>query len=65
MAAAVGLELRAEADAVDDETAELVRRRDEARQARDFAAADRLRDELATRGWVVEDTADGTKVRRG
>ncbi|MBV8304000.1 MAG: cysteine--tRNA ligase, partial [Acidimicrobiia bacterium] len=46
MATAMGLELRAAADEVDSETAALVRQRDEARAARDFAAADRIRDSL-------------------
>jgi cysteinyl-tRNA synthetase len=64
MASAVGLELRAETEALDPVTAELVRQRDAARKERDFAAADRIRDELTARGWVVEDTARGTKVRR-
>jgi cysteinyl-tRNA synthetase len=62
---AVGLDLRGGTDDdVDGETADLVRRRDEARATRDFASADALRDELVARGWVVEDTPAGTKVRR-
>jgi cysteinyl-tRNA synthetase len=64
ISAAMGLELRAGEDEVDDATAELVRQRDEARAAKDFAAADRIRDELVGAGWVVEDTSAGTKVRR-
>ena len=64
IAATVGLELRAAAADVDDATAELVRQRDEARAAKDFAAADRIRDELVAAGWIVEDTPGGTKVRR-
>ena len=35
-----------------------------ARAARDFAASDRLRDELATHGVTVEDTRDGQRWRR-
>jgi cysteinyl-tRNA synthetase len=35
-----------------------------AREARDWAASDRLRDELADRGIVVEDTRDGQRWRR-
>ena len=31
-------------------------------RARDFAAADRLRDELAERGWEVRDTPDGARL---
>ncbi len=62
--AALGLVLRGAEDAVDDGATELVRRRDEARTARDFAGADALRDQLVARGWVVEDGPSGTKVRR-
>jgi cysteinyl-tRNA synthetase len=64
IAGAIGLELRGAADEVDAATAELVRQRDEARAAKDFAAADRIRDELVVAGWVVEDTPGGTQVRR-
>jgi cysteinyl-tRNA synthetase len=64
ISAAMGLELRAGDDVVDDATAQLVRQRDEARAAKDFAAADRIRDELVAAGWVVEDAPAGTKLRR-
>ena len=36
-----------------------------ARAGRDFAASDRLRDELAAIGVIVEDTADGQRWRAG
>ena len=64
IAGAMGLELHVAVDDVDEATAELVRQRDEARAGKDFAAADRIRDELVAAGWAVEDTAAGTKVRR-
>ena len=35
-----------------------------ARGAREFQRADALRDELTARGWTVEDTPDGTAIRR-
>src|SRR5690606_30272841 len=37
--------------------------REEARAARDFATADRIRDACATAGIVVEDTPDGPRWR--
>jgi hypothetical protein len=37
----------------------LARQRADARTAKDFAASDALRDEIAAAGWVVRDTADG------
>ena len=60
----MGLELRDTADEVDAETASLIARRDAARSSRDFAEADRLRDELQALGWVVKDTPEGTQVHR-
>ena len=62
LAGAVGLELRGESRAPAD-VENLARQREDARARRDFATADRLRDELASRGWVVEDTAAGPTLR--
>ncbi len=38
--------------------------RDDARQSRDFAEADRLRDEITTAGYKVVDTAEGPRLER-
>ena len=46
------------------EASTLLDARAEARAARDWAASDRLRDELLTLGIVVEDTRDGQRWRR-
>jgi cysteinyl-tRNA synthetase len=62
--AALGVPLRAADTDVDEESAQLVAQRDEARRDKDFARADALRDDLVARGWIVEDTADGTAIRR-
>ncbi len=67
IARTLGLEPRGPqpgAGQADDEATDLIRRRDAARAARDFAAADALRDELHERGWIVEDGPEGTRVRR-
>ena len=63
---ALGLDLTtADVPAAGDvEIDRLVRERDEARAARDFARADTLRDELTARGITLEDTPSGTVWRR-
>jgi len=51
--------LDADAEGPDEAARELLARREAARVARDFATADRLRDELASLGWEVRDGAAG------
>jgi cysteinyl-tRNA synthetase len=46
-----------------EEIVALIRERDEARRARDFARADAIRDRLAGMGLEVMDSPEGTKVR--
>jgi len=43
---------------------ELMRRRDEAREKKDFALADEIRSDLTDRGYIVEDLPGGTRVKR-
>ena len=50
--------------ALEADLAELLDLRATARSARDWAASDRLRDELAARGIAVEDSRDGQRWRR-
>ncbi len=40
---------------------DLIRQRAEARQRRDFASADRIRDELADKGVIIEDSPTGAR----
>ncbi len=65
LAGALGLPLRrAEGGEIDPVTADLVLRRDRARERRDWAEADAVRAELESAGWLVEDAPGGTRVRR-
>jgi cysteinyl-tRNA synthetase len=49
---------------LDAEVQALIDERQEARRRRDFVRADELRDELANRGIVLEDTKDGVRWKR-
>ena len=61
----LGLEsLLAPPETADPEAERLLAEREEARAARDFELADRLRDELAERGFEVRDTPGGARLMR-
>jgi cysteinyl-tRNA synthetase len=47
--------------ALDSLVQALIAQREEARAAKDFATADRVRDQLAAAGIEVEDTAQGAR----
>ena len=64
MTVSVGIELSAGQDIDADITAKGVAL-DAARAAKDFAAADAIRDELQSLGYVVETSKEGTRIRRG
>jgi cysteinyl-tRNA synthetase len=57
--AVFGLESLAERDEAPPEVLELAERRAAARAERDFETSDSLRDELASRGWVMRDEPGG------
>jgi len=42
----------------------LLEARQAARQAKDFKRADAVRDELKSKGWVIEDTPKGARVKK-
>ena len=46
------------------EITELIEKRKEARKAKDFALADSIRDQIKALGWVVEETRQGTIVKK-
>ena len=49
---------------LDSEIQALIDERQEARRRRDFARGDEIRDELASRGIILEDTKDGVRWKR-
>ncbi len=59
----LGLLMR-EADTTPDEIKQLVQARTEAKKAKDFASADRIRAEILEKGYTVEDTPKGPLVKK-
>ena len=57
----LGLEPKVEGQMPEEEILSLIEARNAARRARDFAKSDAIRDELAARGVVLEDTPQGTR----
>jgi cysteinyl-tRNA synthetase len=61
---ALGLALHRSSDSFDSASSNLVEARDRARAQKDWPEADRLRGELVALGWIVEDSATRTLIRR-
>lgn len=60
----LGLLYNKENDEIPAEVAELVEQRRAARKAKDFALADELRDRITALGYTVEETRQGTIVKK-
>ncbi|HEY2329426.1 MAG TPA: DALR domain-containing protein, partial [Verrucomicrobiae bacterium] len=59
----IGLDLR-HSDNLPEEILALANARTEAKKARDFKRSDAIRDELKSKGWVIEDTPKGIKLKK-
>ena len=53
---------KAEEGAPPAEVVELLEKRKDARARKDFAESDRLRDQIASMGWTVQDGKEGQKL---
>jgi len=53
------------AEGVPAELQQLLERREEARKNKEWALSDELRDEIAAKGYVIEDTAKGPRLKKG
>jgi cysteinyl-tRNA synthetase len=60
-----GLDLLKEEEVdVPDEINQLVQKREDARKKKDFKLADKLRNDIVAKGFVLEDTSDGVRVKK-
>ncbi|MCD7727186.1 MAG: cysteine--tRNA ligase [Ruminococcus sp.] len=60
----LGLLYNDKSEQIPDEVLSLVQKRSEARKQKDFALADKIRDEIAGLGYIVEETRQGTKISK-
>ena len=63
LVAVFGIKL-AVATIADEEIEALIEQRNQARQAKDFALSDQIRDDLKAQGIILEDTPQGTRYRK-
>lgn len=60
----LGLIVDKEEELLDEEIEKLIEERQAARKAKDFKRADEIRDELAAKGIILEDTREGVKWKK-
>ena len=60
----LGLIVEKEDEVLDEDIEKMIEERQQARKSRDFARADAIRDELLSKGIILEDTREGVKWRR-
>ncbi len=60
----LGLIVDKKEELLDEEIENLIQERQAARKAKDFAKADAIRDELAQKGIILEDTREGVKWKK-
>ena len=60
----MGLLLETDEEDLDSEIEKMIEARQQARKNKDFAEADRIRDELLSKGIILEDTREGVKWKR-
>lgn len=60
----LGLKAEKEEELLDDDIDALIAERQQARKDKNFARADRIRDELLAKGIVLEDTREGVRWKR-
>ena len=60
----LGLIVDRKEEILDSDIEELIRERQEARKAKDFARADAIRDELLEKGIILKDTREGVQWKR-
>ena len=59
----LGIFTRSTADTISDEAKALIEKRSKAREEKDWATSDAIRDELLAMGIEVADTRQGVKIR--
>lgn len=64
LASVFGVQLEASHDLADTDIQALIDEREAARQAKDFAKADQIRDDLKAQGIILEDTPQGVRFRK-
>jgi cysteinyl-tRNA synthetase len=55
---------RSKEEQIPEEIQELAEKREEARKKKDFKTADQMRDKLKEKGYVLEDTPQGPRLKK-